>query len=511
MSETLNNAEFDLFNRFLEGLAGIHYERDRAYLLERGLLERMKALKVNDFMAYYKFLQSAPDQATERAHLIELLTVGETYFFRNENHFKALQEYMLPSLLRENHQLEILSAACSTGEEPYSLAMLLKEHFPHANWRIIGFDINQASLRQAKLGLFGKRSLRAIPMEYQQKYFSPCGNHFQLREDILKSVTFMQGNLNEDALFKQLPPIDLLVCRNVLIYFTQKVIQTILRHFHRVLKPHGFLLLGHSETLRGVSDQFTVQEHSQTFFYRPAHADSTEPLAAPAIKNTTRGHLETGGQSLPAFVQPSGVSSQGAIAKAPVQTTLKFSQHQHATTKHATFTKSESCRGETSELVALEHKATQTLIAEREAEVIALLKPIQCQTREHLPVMKLLALALANKGHFEEAEQVCGCMLALDDYCAEAHYILGMIHEHHSQNQQALKEYETTLFLQNNFALAHFRMASLNLALKKPKVALRAYRNTLKFLDIMPDDLIRIYSGGFNKQAIESICRQQVE
>lgn len=218
---------------------------------------RMAVLKLDKIQKYHqKLILSPMGHADEFFQLTALLINPETYFFRDNGHQTALRQNILPQLIKlrsATKQLRIWSAGCSTGEEPYSLAILLRALIPEWNeWRItiIGSDISQESIQKAQKGIFKENALREIKLSERSLYFTKVGNEWLLDSKFRTMVRFYQGNLVEDLFpssVTEFQHMDLIVCRNVFIYFHQKAINKVVEKFTKTLDPKGILLLGHGE------------------------------------------------------------------------------------------------------------------------------------------------------------------------------------------------------------------------------------------------------------------------
>jgi chemotaxis protein methyltransferase CheR len=241
----------------------------------------MKEVKASTLREYFEHLTV---RATRQAELIALLneiTIGETCFFRSQAQLDALRNIILPKIVRAeagipSRRLRVWSAGCSTGEEPYTLSMVIQEELQRfEDWRleILATDLNQHSLDRAHNAGYGPYSTRYVPSSYQQKYFVPAGNELQVHQSVRKSVTFTRLNLSDSPQMARMKGMDLIFCCNVLIYFDLASKRQVIAHFYRNLLPHGYLFLGQTESLYGVNDQFRlVHFPGATAYVRADHA-----------------------------------------------------------------------------------------------------------------------------------------------------------------------------------------------------------------------------------------------
>lgn len=252
-------------------------ERDQANLADK-LFARMKALKLTFFEDYYLLLNCpTPDAEQEWKKLVILLTNLESYFFRDKEQCKLLKTQLLPELI-QRHQadktLRLCSAGCSTGEEPYSLAIMLNELIPDLeNWDLLifGIDINNEALDRAKQGIYRAWSLRSIDPKIKQNYFRYIDTHYHVNSKIKALVKWQQVNLVKDPLPQphlDLQEFDLIICRNVFIYFESAAIAHVLDKFYHALQPLGYLITGHSELYGQVLKQFQTNVFPESLVYQ---------------------------------------------------------------------------------------------------------------------------------------------------------------------------------------------------------------------------------------------------
>ncbi len=238
------------FSDFALRYIGIIIGKEKAYLIESRLNELSKSLGLNIEELYKRAKNNLTNELLNK--LIDALTTNETYFFRDKIQFEALKRYVIPELIQKNSQkkrLRIWSCACSTGQEPYSIALLISEYFPELlNWHleIIGSDISKKAIEYAKRGEFSQIEInRGLPARMLAKYFKQKGNKWVLDSRIKRLVRFVQVNLKNS--FIQLGKFDLIFCRYVLIYFSDALKKDILNRLERSLNPGGYLFLGGTE------------------------------------------------------------------------------------------------------------------------------------------------------------------------------------------------------------------------------------------------------------------------
>jgi chemotaxis protein methyltransferase CheR len=254
---------------------GIYFEEDSLYLLKRRLQPRLQALALADLAEYYRYLRAAaPDsRRTELEEIVERVTTNETYFFRESYQLNAFREEILPSLHQRRPRgtrLSIWSAGCSSGEEAYTIAILILESGLFSEWdvRVFGNDISRRVLQTARRGLYGRPSFRATDPRLQRRYFREVDGKHQVRDEVRTLVRFGQINLLDESMVALVSDVDVIFCRNVLIYFDKASRKRVIDTLHRKLAPGGFLLLGHSESLSNVSTSFELVHLKHDMVYR---------------------------------------------------------------------------------------------------------------------------------------------------------------------------------------------------------------------------------------------------
>jgi chemotaxis protein methyltransferase CheR len=265
--------EFRLLRDLVNEYAGLHFDDDAMYLFDRRLGERVAALELASFDEYYKYLRFNIRGQAELEDAIELLTTKETYFFRQEYQFRAFRDEVLPKLgiqAAGRRRLAIWSAGCSTGEEVYTIAIHIHESRLFDEWdvRIIGSDISKTSVAQARRGVYRGASFRATPPDARRAYFvdKPDGSH--VVEPVKKLCHFGQLNLLDSTRASIVGRVDVIFCRNVLIYFDVRSRKRVIDNLYERLMPGGYLLLGHSESLLNVSTAFELVHLKEDLVYR---------------------------------------------------------------------------------------------------------------------------------------------------------------------------------------------------------------------------------------------------
>lgn len=262
--------EARLIAELIQDHCGVALGGDAAFLLERRLAPRLDALSLQTYLEYYHYLAYDLGGPAELAECVERVTTRETYFFREQFQLDAFQREILPALIarRGAAPLTVWSAGCSTGEEAYTLAMLLAEN-ARGGSRVIGSDISQRGVATALQGVYGPSSFRTTPEPLRERYFEPAaGGTWRVREAIRRMCNFVPLNLLDTARYAELGAFDAIFCRNVLMYLSTQARRRIVEGFYETLVPGGYLLLGHSESLISVSTRFDLVNLTTDLVYR---------------------------------------------------------------------------------------------------------------------------------------------------------------------------------------------------------------------------------------------------
>ncbi|MDA8409450.1 MAG: protein-glutamate O-methyltransferase CheR [Treponema sp.] len=266
MSEFLSDADFELYRKLVYDESGIHFSTTNRSILESRLKERLRDKKLESLKDYYQLIVREKD---ELKTFLDSVTTNLTRFFRNQAHFDAIEKFVVPALLKQRateRKVRFWSAGCSTGEEPYTIAMLLKDILP-AGWsfEVVASDISLKSLMVGKEGFYADGRLQGVPENYLPKYFEKKPGGYQIRDDLRKLVRFDYHNLKNDSGLRNL---DVIFCRNVLIYFDEAAQKASVERFWDALAPRGFLFIGHSESLFGMNTKFEFVKTDWATFYK---------------------------------------------------------------------------------------------------------------------------------------------------------------------------------------------------------------------------------------------------
>jgi chemotaxis protein methyltransferase CheR len=497
------------FRDTVRAILGLQFEDAR--LDEVGALLRHRTAATGTDVPGYLRLLGGPAGAAEARAVAEVLTVGETYFFRNEEQFGAMTEVAIPELLRRRSgrpRLRVLSAGCSSGEEPYSVAMLLRDAFPEllaSDLRVTAIDVNPARLARARAGRYSPWSLRETPERVRDRWFRPEGSGFVIDDQIRRSVTFEERNLlADDPLFWQEDAFDLVLFRNVGMYFPPEVMQAVTRRIARALAPGGFLFLGHAETLRGISRDFHLRQSHGCFYYQRRGPDE----AATGIASATVA-------ALPAPA-PTHVSRADLGDLSWVESILRASARiaELDTPEPARFAAWAANPPSAARAPAFAGgglpAALELMQDDRPRDALARLGDPSAEGTADRDTSLLRAVLLTSCGRIDEAERLCAQLLATDELDAGAHYLAALCREHAGDRDGAIDHDRAAAHVDPSFAMPHLHLGLL----ARRAGDLSTARHELGQAEILlqREDASRVllFGGGFHRDGLLQLCRTEL-
>ncbi|MBI5098487.1 MAG: protein-glutamate O-methyltransferase CheR [Nitrospirae bacterium] len=267
----LPDSTFKDLRDYIYEKSGIYVADTKKYLIENRLSRILLEKKINNFEDYLKLIKFSGN-GNELNRLFDAVTTNETYFFREFDQLKIFSDEIMPKILSQkkgSQVIKIWSAACSTGEEPYTLAiMLLEKGLNPKQFEIYGSDLSEGALNTAKTAVYSSYSVRNVPAYYMNKYFSISNQSYILSASAKKTVNFMKINLIDDKNIRMLRNVDVIFCRNVLIYFDVKSKQKATSHLYDCLNPGGYLLIGSSESLHNITRAFKPNVLNKVIAYQ---------------------------------------------------------------------------------------------------------------------------------------------------------------------------------------------------------------------------------------------------
>lgn len=459
------------------------------------ILSRVKQRKLSGPNDYYlRLVSSKPTSDQEWRTLVSLLTVGESYFFRDRGQFKVLRDHILPELISKRQTercLNIWSAGCSTSEEAYSIAMVIDGLLAErSRWRIVirGTDINEEAIEKAKKGVFPKWSFRGVDQELQRKYFRRHKGDLQIIDEIREMVEFRFGNLLDMPvdLGTEFGLMDLIMCRNVFIYFNTQSIARVISSFPGLLNKGGYLITGHGE-LFGQGHEIrhlTIKALPESIFYQKL---GKSPL--------------TGSPDLYDQEQ----------RKITPKNTLPRAVFMTKTRKHsAAKTKEKQDRKEIEPIPADVNSELDSIFLRGDyASVIKIGEEIVKNNPNDLGTQQLLANAYANIGLHEKAEEKCRRIIEIDSNSAKSYFLLATIAEAGGDNEQAKDLLKKVIYLDPTFVAAYLELSGLYDRESDTRRASKMRRTALELLKARSaDTLIEPYKDTTVGELIQHIIEK---
>lgn len=270
---TITDADFLKFRDFFYRKTGIHFDDSKRYFVDKRLVERIEATGAEDFRSWFIALRFEAS-GDELQHLVNAMTVNETYFFRESYQFDCMVNDLMNDIAkrkRRGERIRIWSIPSSTGEEPYTIAIYLLEQWKQINdyeVEILSSDIDTKVLDTAQRGLYSQRSVSQMPKAYLDRYFTRRGDEYAISRDLVSAVEFSRVNLSDPADTRRFRDIDLIFCRNLLIYFDDLSRRVAAEAMFDALTPGGFVCLGHSESMSRITSVFTPRRFSDALVYQ---------------------------------------------------------------------------------------------------------------------------------------------------------------------------------------------------------------------------------------------------
>jgi chemotaxis protein methyltransferase CheR len=462
----LSDRQYQEFSSHIHSETGLHFESRNRSALERGLGKRMSALRIESCTEYLAYLKRHGENRHELQKLLQFLTVGETYFFRYPSHFDALRERLSGKRADPAEPIRIWSAGCSTGEEPYSIAISVMEALP--DWRdrdikIIATDINNRSIKRARDGVYSPWSMRMTDQRHLKRYFDRNGESFLIREEVKRLVEFSHLNLSSPSIGEiclDLKGLDAIFCRNVLIYFSPESVASMVQNFASALKASGQLFLGHAETLFQRCTDLEIRRRENSFYY--VRTGPWQAAVHPSVPEQKQAPL------LRALPPP---AKQAANPSARLEA------------------------------------AQQLFDAEDFDASYELLETLLSESPEETGALILKGFILAGRGRLQEALDTCRRVIDLNDLLPGAYFLKGVVFDASDRLAEAADEYRKALLLDHDFIMPRYHMGRLLLRLGRVPDAAREIRNSIRILAKRGDEGTVPYSGGLTL----AVCMVQLQ
>ena len=473
MNDSFTDFIFDKFQKLIIQRTGIVFGNRRRNELQRHVQKTCQKKNFSDMEQLFRQLSSSSTDSPLWDYFIDSIIVGETYFFREKLLFKALREKIFPEIIsrhEKDRSMRIWSAGCSTGEEPYSLSILLDQLLGEdiKNWHIfiLATDINKPSLKKGIEGKYRSWSFRQTPQEIISTYFKKNNDDFQIRKDIQKRVMFSNLNLKNPvypSLATCTQAMDLILWRNVAIYLTEDVIKDVLERFYKSLLPLGFFNIGASEACHMESTSFISKDFQGAFIYQK---DRFENLSQkPQLKQSSSSYI---------------IENKSYDFNKPEKTKKNF------------FTSPEKLSSPKSsqEKLSFVEKAERFTKDQNFSEAIKAYQSHLSIYNDDAITWYRLARVYANCGNLENAKNSCVTAIKNDPLIEEAHYIKGLINEENGKLKEAIADYKKTLYLNADFVLAHYHLSTVYQQIQEETQADRHKNQAIRILSQRNSDEI---------------------
>ncbi len=470
----MDDASYELFRQLVLERTGMHFPLRRRDAMVRSVLAAAGRSGFEDIKEYYRCLSVSQTNGKPWDELIQLLIINETYFFRDTPQMDALSQHVLPEIIsrhRDDRRLRIWSAGCASGEEPYSLAMLLCQILPDiAQWNvfILGTDINKSDLLWAEKACYKERSFRVTDPLTRGRFFTPCDGGFELKPSIREMVHFAYLNLAEDvypSLTTNTNAMDLILFRNVAIYFEEVMMREMAFRLHRCLIPDGWFIAGAAEAGSAICDPFIFWNFPGAILYRRGIAPPHRPGIA---------------------VMPQDWASVPIMGRAKILDLLPVREEPARPVPPypipAPPRPPEQADPYREGLIMLGKGNYEGAIERFQARI--------AKDPKFVPAYCEIARAHANRGRLKEASAWCEKAVKKDPLLAEAYYILALIRQEEGKHGKAVELLKKTLYLVPDFLMAHFSLAVIHRQAGRRDEAMRHRSQALRLGARMPPDEI---------------------
>ncbi len=490
---SLTDSDYQRFSQLMQDRFGLAFPEKRRMELEIGVRRAFASSTCQNLHSYFNLLLDPIHGGMEMERLVNNLTIGETHFFRDAGQFDALFNTVLPELIerrRFSHTLRIWSAGCASGEEPYSIAVLLRLLLPDIeswNITILGTDVNTQHLERARRATYGQWAFRETRAKaLRPQFFTEHGNQYELSREIRRMVHFNLLNLAED----QYPSyetntmfMDLILCRNVTIYFPDIVTRQVADRFFNALTDGGWLVIGHSEHSLDTYKRFRPRNFPDATLYQRVSglgAATAAEMPTAVTEQPLLTNLPRPAAVLP-VVRP--VEPLASKTENPAKRENKDSSPAIPSFRPPG---------------ASNYEEAQALMTFGHVEQARdLLLRWLTENPSHAPGCALLGTIYANLGNMIEAERWCKMAIAHDRLCLDAYYTLALVFQHHGQRDQAIEMMKKVVYIDRNDILGHFSLADLFHGIGQTALALKYLENARRLLEGRPMEELVPRSGDF--------------
>jgi chemotaxis protein methyltransferase CheR len=490
--------DVERFRTAVGGRLGLAFEDSKLSFLCETLANRSAAVGIStaDYVQRLE-VDGSQEMREEVGKLAQVLTVTETFFFRNSAQIRAFEATCLQPLATRQ-EIRVLSAGCASGEEPYSLAIALLQRWPEASLSLVsirGMDVNPAMLARARAARYSDWALRETPAEVQKRWFRRDGRESVLHARVQSLVTLEERNLVDDEALWPPRTYHAIFCRNVLMYLTAEKARRVVAKLAHSLRVGGMLFLGHAETLRNLSNEFHLLHTHGAFYYQLREASQPDSLPSsgaqvtPAVMAPLSDALDTGVSWVEAIQQ----SSDRVLA-------LSRSVGREAREPPAGAHAKSIDLGQIFNLVR----------EERFEDALALLDELPPGVSRDPDVLQLTAALLVHAGKRSEAQRLAGELLRIDELNVGAHFVLALCSEHSGEREAAIDHNRLAIHLDPTFSMPHLHLGILAKRADQRELAHREFSQALDLLGREDASRLLLFGGGFGREALVAFCQAEL-
>lgn len=467
------------FKCLIREKCGLSFEDSREAILAEGIKTRLTERAVASHEAYLNILSCEPD---EFKMLVSLITVKETYFFREALHFTILTETLIPALASKtkSRRIRIVCAGCSTGEEPYSVAMALAARFGpgfSSMFSIVGFDIDEEALCKARRGVYAAHSFRGVPDQTRKDFFSEQGNGLRIHEAVRKGVDFLRLNIFNDSYPEAVRNADVIFYRNVSIYFEPEAQQHILRNLAAMLNEKGYLFLSSAETFAHNIGVLSLVEKEGVFLYeKGVEVKIGERRKSPGSHN-----------------KAAAWATQGLTKTSADKTTYVSAR-------------------KTDEPQQIFDQALALAEAKKYEDALQLTESLISLQSTFIKAHMLRAGILINLQRLDEAKKACRHGMELDQWSVEGHLLLGLLAKIQGDFEEAGKRFREAVYIKSSCWLPHFYLGEIYRVKGNRPLACCEFEVVIKLLEEKnaSDHGLTFFSLSFPLEQVVHLCRHNL-
>lgn len=498
--QVLSKIVFDKFRQYIESRTGIYIDDGKQNSFKISLDARIRILGIKDYDTYYSLITTNAIGKKEFDELLNLILIKETFFFRDDRQLNVLTKNILPELIerKKEKEIKIWSAGCATGEEPYSIAMAIMEsHLPDdINVSIYATDISAGALKRAKEGIYNKSSMRAVDKEMINKYFTHKDGQYFLNDRVKQRIRFDTINLIEPFFPRETDPVDIVFCKNVIIYFRLDTVKKVIRRFYNALADGGCLFVGHSESLWQISDDFELEEISGIFFYRK---DGKNKMMS--VKKWSQQKEKTVNIMDPTYQRlPSSLVKKTArhITLTPQVVREKASQ-QHVGMMH---------KKDVSKWMM---KGVPPAEVDNYESILEDIEEVLQDDPKNANIHLLAGKIYANMGLYDKALKKGMDVLEVNDLSDNAYLLIGSIYYKTGEKEKAASSFKKAIYLDDTSLLAHYYLGNLYKDAGFIEQAVNEYKHVIRIFETNPESKEWLVGEVFTVKQLKEICTRNIE